>query len=121
VLMSPLGMATMAAEVAAGTGRSPVLLPTDTPATWQAPLSGTELVELRQLMRLAVTSGSARAANLPGTAVYGQAGVVQSGKHSYLSWFVGYRGSMAVAVLESGSSASQAAAALAGTFLKAVG
>jgi cell division protein FtsI/penicillin-binding protein 2 len=121
VLMSPLGMATVAAEVAAGTGRSPVLLPTDTPATWQAPLSGTELVELRQLMRLAVTSGSARAANLPGTAVYGQAGVVQSGKHSYLSWFVGYRGSMAVAVLESGSSASQAAAALAGTFLKAVG
>jgi cell division protein FtsI/penicillin-binding protein 2 len=121
VLMSPLGMAAVAAEVAAGTGRSPVLLPTDSPATWQAPVSGSELQELRQLMRLAVTSGSAQAANLPGTPVYGQAGVVQSGPHSYLSWFVGYRGSLAVAVLEKGSTASQAAAALAGNFLKAVG
>jgi len=98
-----------------------VLLPTDTPVTWQAPLSGADLGELRGLMRLAVTSGSARAANLPGTPVYGQAGVVQSGKHSFLSWFVGYRGSLAVAVLETGSSASQAAAALAGSFLKTVG
>jgi len=121
VLMSPLGMATVAAEVAAGTGRSPVLLPTETPATWQPPLSETGLSELRQLMRLAVTSGSAQAANLPGTPVYGQAGVVQSGKHSFVSWFVGYRGSLAVAVLETGSTASQAAAALAGSFLKSVG
>jgi cell division protein FtsI/penicillin-binding protein 2 len=118
VLMSPLGMATVAAEVAAGTGRSPVLLPTDTPVTWQSPLSEAGLQQLRGLMRLAVTSGSASAANLPGTPVYGQAGVVQSGKHSYLSWFVGYRGSLAVAVLETGSSPSQAAAALAGSFLK---
>ena len=30
VLMSPLGMATVAAEVAAGTGHSPMLIPTDT-------------------------------------------------------------------------------------------
>jgi cell division protein FtsI/penicillin-binding protein 2 len=121
VLMSPLGMATVAAEVASGTGRSPVLLATDTPVTWQAPLSGTDLQQLRGLMRLAVTSGSAHAADLPGTPVYGQAGVVQSGPHSFVSWFVGYRGSLAVAVLETGSSASQAAAALAGSFLKGVG
>jgi cell division protein FtsI/penicillin-binding protein 2 len=121
VLMSPLGMATVAAEVAAGTGRSPVLLPTDTPVTWQAPVSGTELQELRGLMRLAVTKGSARAADLPGTPVYGQAGVVKTGQHSFLSWFVGYRGSLAVAVLEKGSTASQAAAALAGSFLRTVG
>ncbi len=121
VRMSPLAMATVAAEVASGTGRSPVLLPADTPATWQAPVSGTELQQLRGLMRLAVTSGSAHAADIPGTPVYGQAGVVQSGRHSYLSWFVGYRGSLAVAVLETGSTASQAAAALAGSFLKSVG
>jgi cell division protein FtsI/penicillin-binding protein 2 len=121
VLMSPLGMATVAAEVAAGTGRSPVLLPTDSAVTWQPPLSGTGLQELRGLMRLAVTSGSAHAADLPGTPVYGQAGVVQSGKHSFVSWFVGYRGSLAVAVLETGSSPAQAAAALAGSFLKSVG
>jgi cell division protein FtsI/penicillin-binding protein 2 len=121
VLMSPLGMATVAAEVDAGTGHSPVLIPKDASTTWQAPLSAAGLTELRQLMRLAVTKGSAQAADLPGTPVYGQAGVVQSGKNSYLSWFVGYRGGLAVAVLETGSSANQAAAALAGTFLSAVG
>ena len=121
VLMSPLGMATVAAEVDAGTGHSPVLIPADSSSTWQAPLSASGLTQLRQMMRLAVTNGSAQAANLSGTPVYGQAGVVQSGKNSYLSWFVGYRGSLAVAVLETGSTASQAAAALAGTFLNAVG
>jgi cell division protein FtsI/penicillin-binding protein 2 len=121
VLMSPLGMATVAAEVAAGTGHSPVLLPTDSAATWQAPLTVTQLSQLRQLMRLAVTSGSAHAANLSGTPVFGQAGVVQSGHHSYLSWFVGYRGSLAVAVLETGTTAGQAAAALAGTFFGKAG
>jgi cell division protein FtsI/penicillin-binding protein 2 len=121
VLMSPLSMATVAAEVAAGTGHAPVLIPADASTTWEPPLSGTELQELRQLMRLAVTSGSAHAADLSGTPVYGQAGVVQSGAHSYLSWFVGYRGSLAVAVLEAGSTASQAAASLAGAFLKSVG
>ncbi len=64
VLMSPLGMATVAAEVAAGTGHSPVLLSTDQSTTWQAPLSGKQLTELRALMRLAVTKGSAHAADL---------------------------------------------------------
>ena len=121
VLMSPLGMATVAAEVAAGTGHSPVLLPTDSAVTWQAPLTVTQLSQLRKLMRLAVTSGSAHAADLSGTPVFGQAGVVQSGPHSYLSWFVGYRGSLAVAVLETGTTADQAAAALAGTFFGKAG
>jgi cell division protein FtsI/penicillin-binding protein 2 len=121
VLMSPLGMATVAAEVAAGTGHSPEILAADSSTTWQAPLAGPELDQLRQLMRLAITSGSAHAADLSGTPVYGQAGVVQSGQNSYLSWFVGYRGSLAVAVLEAGTTAAQAAAALAGTFLGNVG
>ncbi len=121
VLMSPLGMATVAAEVASGTGHTPTLLSTDSSAARALPLSAAQLSELRQLMRLAVTKGSARAADLSGPPVYGQAGVVQSGKHSYLSWFVGYRGGLAVAVLQAGSSPSAAAAALAGTFLKAAG
>jgi membrane peptidoglycan carboxypeptidase len=72
-------------------------------------------------MRLAVTSGSAHAADLSGAPVFGQAGVVQSGRRSYLSWFVGYRGSLAVAVLETGSTADQAAAALAGAFFGKAG
>jgi hypothetical protein len=121
VLMSPLGMAGVAAEVAAGIGRSPTLLPTDPSVTWQAPVSGTALTELRSLMRLAVKSGSAHAASVAGRLpVYGQAGVVPSAKHGYLSWFVGYRGDIAVAVLETGSTPQQAAAALAGVFLKSV-
>jgi len=120
VLMSPLGMAMVAAEVDAGTGRTPVLVGSDPPAMRQAPLSTSELGELRQLMRQAVQSGSAHQANVSGHPVYGQAGVVRTGDHAYLSWFVGYRGSMAVAVLETGSTATQAAAALAGTFLSQI-
>jgi cell division protein FtsI/penicillin-binding protein 2 len=119
VLMSPLGLATVAAEVASGTGHTPTLIPTDASSSRTVPLTSTQLSELRQLMRLAVTSGSARAANLSGTPVYGQAGVVQTGTNAYLSWFVGYRGTTAVAVLEASTSASSAAA-VAGTFLQSV-
>lgn len=117
VLMSPLAMAMVAAEVDAGTGRTPVLVTSDPPATWQAPLSASELDELRQLMRQAVQSGTAHGVNLSGEPVYGQAGVVRTGAHAYLSWFVGYRGTMAVAVLETGTTPAQAAVALAGAFL----
>jgi cell division protein FtsI/penicillin-binding protein 2 len=121
VLMSPLGMAMVAAEVDTGVGRSPQLVVGDTPPTWSAPLSAADLSKLRHLMRLAVVSGAAHPAELPGTAVYGQAGTVKTAAHTYLSWFVGYRGSMAVAAIETGSTANQAAASLAGAFLKAVG
>lgn len=119
VLVSPLSMALVAAEVDAGTGHAPILIASDPAATWQAPLSGGQLGTLRTLMREAVQSGSASAANVSGQPVYGQAGMVQTGTHAWLSWFVGYRGSMAVAVLETGSTATQAAASLAGTFLAA--
>lgn len=123
VLMSPLGMAMVAAEVASGVGRAPVLIAGDPGATWTAPVAGADLTELRQLMRLAVSSASApaHAADVPGAPVYGQAGVVKTGRNAYLSWFVGYRGDLAVAVVETGTSASQAAASLAGAYLKAVG
>ena len=117
VLMSPLAMAMVAAEVDAGTGHTPALVASDPPATWQAPLSTSELTELRQLMRQAVQSGSAHGADAPGEPVYGQSGVVQTGTHAYLSWFVGYQGSIAVAVVETGTTPAQAAAALAGAFL----
>jgi cell division protein FtsI/penicillin-binding protein 2 len=127
VLMSPLGMAMVAAEVASGVGRDPFLVAGDPPATWQAPLSTTALGELRQLMRMAVAKGSAHAANVPatkvsGAKVYGQAGVIKTGANAYLSWFVGYRGDLAVAAIETGKTASQAAAAaLAGAFMKTAG
>ena len=122
VRMSPLGMAMVAAEVAAGVGRSPQLIVGAAPsANWSVPLSKTGLTELRQLMRLAVVKGAAHPADLPGAQVYGQAGAVKTGTHSYLSWFVGYRGDMAIAAIETGSTPDQAAAALAGAFLKMAG
>jgi cell division protein FtsI/penicillin-binding protein 2 len=121
VLMSPLGMAMVAAEVDSGVGRLPQLVVGDTPAASSMPLSASSLAELRQLMRLAVVSGAAHPAELPGAQVYGQAGTVKTAAHSYLSWFVGYRGDMAVAAIETGTTADQAAAALAGAFLQTVG
>jgi cell division protein FtsI/penicillin-binding protein 2 len=121
VLMSPLGMAMVAAEVDSGVGLSPQLIEGDQAAASQAPMSDTSLSELRQLMRLAVKSGAAHPADLPGGGIYGQAGVVKTGAHAYLSWFVGYRGDLAVAAIETGTTASQAAASLAGDFLKTVG
>jgi cell division protein FtsI/penicillin-binding protein 2 len=123
VLMSPLAMAMVAAEVDSGTGRTPVLLASDPAATWQAPLSAGKLDELRQLMRQAVQSGSARGADDPGQPVYGQAGVVKTGTNAWLGWFVGYRGTTAVTVLETGATSGQAqaaASALAGTFLSKI-
>jgi cell division protein FtsI/penicillin-binding protein 2 len=122
VRMSPLGMAMVAAEVDAGVGRAPQLVEGGAPAAdWPAPLSKAELKELRQLMRLAVKSGAAHPADLRGAQVYGQAGTVKIAAHSYLSWFVGYRGDTAVAAIETGTTAGQTAAALAGAFLSSVG
>jgi cell division protein FtsI/penicillin-binding protein 2 len=123
VLMSPLAMAMVAAEVDSGTGRAPVLLASDPAATWQAPLSAAKLAELRQLMRQAVQSGSAHGADDSGQPVYGQAGVVKTGTNAWLGWFVGYRGSTAVAVLGTGTTSAQAqaeASSLAGTFLSKI-
>jgi cell division protein FtsI/penicillin-binding protein 2 len=119
VLMSPLGMALVAAEVDDGTGHSPVLIKGETAAQWRAPLSGSQLSELRQMMREAVTSGSAQGADTGSNQVYGQAGVIQTGPHTWLSWFVGYRGKTAVAVLSAGASPEKAATSLAASFLSA--
>jgi hypothetical protein len=121
VQVSPLGMAMIAAEVDSGIGHTPALQAGDPPATWQAPLSASQLNALRGLMHKAVQSGPAHAVNLSGTPVHGQAGVVRSGPGTWLSWFVGYRGRTAFAVLQTGRTQAQAAASLAAAFLSAVG
>jgi cell division protein FtsI/penicillin-binding protein 2 len=121
VKVSPLGMALVAAAVDAGTAHSPVLLASDPVKTSSLPMSSDELSALRGLMRDAVQTGPASAANVSGAAVHGQAGVVQTGASGWLSWFVGYRGSMAFAVLETGHTQSQAAASLAAAFLSNMG
>ena len=122
VQVSPLSMALIAAEVDSGSWRSPVLVtnPPDGTASAQAPLTPGALTSLRALMREAVTSGSARSANVAGAPVYGQTALVESGSGrstQWQSWFVGYRGDVAFAVLASSQSPQISASVLAGQFL----
>jgi membrane peptidoglycan carboxypeptidase len=77
---------------------------------------------LRALMRSTVASGAAQQADLAVRAVYGQVGnaPVAPGSRLWASWFVGYQGDMAFAVLELSKSPSTSAVPLGATFLSAV-
>jgi cell division protein FtsI/penicillin-binding protein 2 len=125
VQVSPLGMALIAAEVDSGVWRSPVLVtkPSDGAASIKSPLTPGALTSLRALMREAVTSGSAKSANVSGAPVYGQTARVQTGSGrgaQWQSWFVGYRGDVAFTVLTSSQSSEVSASALAAQFLSAL-
>lgn len=123
VRVSPLAMALVAAAVASGTWSPPVLVTSpsspdpEAEATPTPPpdpvLLDTETVEtLRSLMRAGVTSGAAGAANATGEPVHGITSAPLNGR----SWFVGWQGDVAVAVLAEGSDP----AAIAGTFFHSV-
>ena len=74
-------------------------------------LDATTMVKLRALMRAGVTSGAARAAAAPGEEVYGvaaQAVQVEKKQRLNLSWFVGWQGDVAVAVLAQNANAGGA-------------
>ena len=76
--------------------------------------------KLRTLMRAGVSSGAASAASAPGDPVYGVAAeVTQTDKkeRTKLSWFVGWQGDVAVAVLAKSGDLS-AAPAIAGSFFR---
>lgn len=120
VRMSPLAMAVVAAEVDSGIGRAPALVAGGPAATWSSSLSADSLAKLRVLMRKAVKTGTARAADIPGQQVYGQGSVVKTSPGHWTSWFVGYRGNVAFTVLETATSPRQAAAALAASFLEGI-
>ncbi|GIH68847.1 penicillin-binding transpeptidase domain-containing protein [Sphaerimonospora thailandensis] len=137
--VSPLTMALVAAAVDSGTWRPPVLVtsPTspdaaprpssgalpDSPQQGRPqpiPLDATTIVKLRALMRAGVTSGAARAADAPGGDVYGvaaQTTQVEKKQRVNLSWFVGWQGDVAVAVLAENADAA-AASAIAGAFFR---
>jgi cell division protein FtsI/penicillin-binding protein 2 len=126
VQVSPLAMALIAAQVASGTRHAPSLIegepaPTVT-AKGDPPFSAANLATLRTLMRATVHEGAAQAADLAGEPVYGQVGTaaVTTGKHPvWASWFVGYRGDVAVAVLELSHSSATSAVPLAAQVLAA--
>lgn len=121
VQVSPLAMALVAAGAASGTWHPPMLV-TDPPDPGLTPkaVGSTQMVgTLRALMRATVTSGAAHQADLAGAPVYGQVGnaVAAAGSHLWASWFVGYRGDVAFAVLELTRSPSNSAVPLGTSFL----
>ncbi|HEY0717015.1 MAG TPA: penicillin-binding transpeptidase domain-containing protein [Streptosporangiaceae bacterium] len=125
VTVSPLGMALVAAAVDTGVYHGPMLVtsPADAPSSNQAPLSASALSSLRSLMRATVTSGTGQSANVSGAAVHGQTALIQtgSGRHTqWQSWFVGFRGDTAFAILVTSRSSDVSASSLAGQFLRAL-
>ena len=92
------------------------------PKAGDPPFSAANLATLRTLMRATVQNGAATEADLAGQQVYGQVGTVamRTGKHPvWASWFVGYRGDVAIAVLELSHSPATSAAPLAAQILAA--
>lgn len=115
---SPLHMAAVAAAVARGEWRSPVLVVGDEQE--QGPLPGDPAV-LAEMMRAVVTEGTGTAANVPGPPVAGKTGSAEFGAEDpprTHAWFIGFRGDLAFAVLvEDGGAGGAVAAPIAGRFL----
>jgi cell division protein FtsI/penicillin-binding protein 2 len=123
--VSPAALAVMAASVARGSYIEPALISTPAvPGASRAPkpLNAKAATELRGLMRLVVTNGTATTALgtvVPG--VYGKTGTAEFGTANppaTHAWFVGWQGNVAFAVLvEEGKSGAGVAAPVAKSFL----
>ncbi len=105
---SPLAMAMVAATVDSGVARTPTLLPGLLPGTRLTELDPTMIGELQEMMRLAVTSGTATSVDLPGVPVYAKTGTAEYQDGDRIgtnAWLIGYRGDLAFAVVvENGES-----------------
>ncbi len=120
VRVSPLDMALVASVVDSGHWQAPSLVSglIDPSSVTRAPMSSVVLDSLRGLMRAAMSTSSNSVADVGGD-VYGQAGRAPFGPHHlHINWFVGYKGNIAFAVVQLGSSVSDSAAPLAGSFLR---
>jgi cell division protein FtsI/penicillin-binding protein 2 len=122
VLASPVHMAGVAAAVASGAWHQPTLIAGTTATV--TPLDPSVAANLRTLMGLVVTQGTGTAAQLPGTPVYGKTGTAEFGNANppmSHAWFIGFRGSIAFAVIvEGGGVGGKVAAPLAAKFLSAL-
>jgi cell division protein FtsI/penicillin-binding protein 2 len=122
-LVNPLSQAAEVAAVESGTWRSPrlVLSPAPRVLAKSQPISPAILAVLRPMMRAVVTSGTAAGVGLP-PGTYGKTGTAEYGTGPHLkahSWFIGYRGDLAFAVLvEGGGFGAKAAAPIANAFLR---
>src|SRR5664280_2387075 len=125
--VSPASLAVMAASVARGSYIEPALI--RTPAVAGAdrapkPVDAKAAAELRSLMRLVVTNGTATGviSSVPGGPVYGKTGTAEYGTSNppaTHAWFVGWQGNVAFAVLvEDGKSGATVATPIAAKFLE---
>jgi cell division protein FtsI/penicillin-binding protein 2 len=126
VQTSPLAMALVAAGVDYGKWHPPMLVtsPPDPGLSPRVVADPQTVNSLRSLMRQAVASGAAQGANLAGgLPVYGQVGTARAaaGSKYWAHWFVGYRGSVAFAVLELTKSPGTSAVPLGASFLSGLG
>ncbi len=121
VQASPLQMATVAAAVAAGSWRKPFL---SGHSSQIHPLPARVDAELKDMMRAVVTSGTADVLQFPGV-VYGKTGTAEYGSGPNPpthAWFIGWRGTVAFAVLvDGGGFGASVAAPIAANFLTALG
>ena len=114
VLVSPFGMALVAATVAAGRTPVPQLIagrPTEVTDAG-APISPKMVDGLRPMMRLVVTNGTAKDLGDAGD-VRGKTGEAEFAGGSH-AWFAGYRGDMAFAALIVGGGSSEYAVRMCG-------
>jgi cell division protein FtsI/penicillin-binding protein 2 len=127
VLASPLAMAGVAATVATGQARTPVLLPdvaaAAPPAAAPPPLDPAVAQTLRLLMHEVVQTGSGTALKgLPGGPVGAKTGTAEYGSDApprTHAWVIGFRDDVAFAVLvEDGGSGGRAAGPVAAAFLR---
>jgi cell division protein FtsI/penicillin-binding protein 2 len=120
VRVSPLDMALAAGVADSGRWSAPTLVtPADQSQPARAAFRSHVISQLQNLMLATVKSGAARAAFHPHVQIYGQVGSVQLASHHglYANWFVGFRGSVAFAVLVISTSASfDQVASVAGQF-----
>ncbi|WP_156610438.1 penicillin-binding transpeptidase domain-containing protein [Auraticoccus cholistanensis] len=124
ITTNALGIATVAASVAAGQRVTPNLLAegAENPEKVAEPLTGAEQEGLKRLMRAVTTEGSGRfLQSLEGEPVYSKTGTAEYGEEDppkTHGWMVAFQGDIAVAVfVEGGESGSGSAGPLLEEFL----
>jgi len=107
VLVTPFGMAMVAATVASGKTPTPHLIvgSETTESGEHPPISQDMLDGVREMMRLVVTNGTAK--DIAGSGdVHGKTGEAEFAGGSH-AWFAGYRGDLAFAALIVGGGSSE--------------
>jgi cell division protein FtsI/penicillin-binding protein 2 len=125
--VSPLAMASVAAAVARGQFKQPKLLLDPAPTKAAAdgtPLDPAAVGALRSMMREVVTSGTGTALrDVKGKPVYGKTGTAEFDEKSKdtHSWFIGFQGDVAFAVMvQKGGAGAEAAVPIVEKFLNAL-